>query len=109
MHENKIVFLYVTMPNLAKAYEIAEMLLKNKLSACANIIPAMTSIYEWEGEVKRDEEAILIVKTSERLAKAAEEMVADHHPYDTPCIVAFSSSQDGTHPPFAQWVNAATS
>ena len=37
--------------------------MSNKLAACVNIIPGVTSVYEWEGKIENDSELILMIKT----------------------------------------------
>jgi len=45
---------YITTSDSEEAQQIAKNLLKEKIIACANIIPVMESIYWWEGELEED-------------------------------------------------------
>merc|ERR1712142_726742 len=54
---------FVTAPNAEKAKEIAGGLVSNKLAACVNIIPGITSVYEWEGKIENDSEVLMMIKT----------------------------------------------
>ena len=68
--------------------EIAHKLLDRKLAACVNIIPTMTSLYTWEGEVCADEELLLIIKTTKSAFDELASTVEEIHPYDVPEIIA---------------------
>ena len=64
---------FVTAPNSDKAKEIAGGLVSNKLAACVNIIPGITSVYEWEGKIENDSEVLMMIKTrSARIAELTE-------------------------------------
>ena len=54
---------FVTAPNTDKAKEIAGGLVSNKLAACVNIVPGVTSVYEWEGKIENDSEVLMMIKT----------------------------------------------
>ena len=47
----------------AEAESIANALVEEKLAACVNILPGVTSIYKWENDMKADSELILLIKT----------------------------------------------
>ena len=58
-----ISLIYVTCANSSEAESLARQLLSRKLIGCANILPGMTSIYPWQGEVKTAQETVLLLKT----------------------------------------------
>lgn len=76
-----------TTPNREEAQKIARHLVENKLAACVNIVPQVLSVYEWEGEIQNDEEALMIVKTSSKKAEQAKEAILELHSYSLPEIV----------------------
>jgi periplasmic divalent cation tolerance protein len=79
----------VTAPSRDVGAEIARALLERELVACVNIVPAMESFYVWEGELCRDEEVLLVIKTQAETFE--DEMIAavqDLHPYEVPEIIA---------------------
>lgn len=51
---------YVTVPSVDVGKTIGHGLVKNKLAACVNVIPQVTSIYEWEGKINEDSEVLII-------------------------------------------------
>ena len=59
-----------------------------RLVACVNMIPAVESMYRWEGEVQTDEELLLMAKTRSALVNDIAKRVTDLHPYDLPEVIA---------------------
>ena len=60
---SEVIAVFITVPNKHIAERVGSHLVEKKLAACVNIIPGVTSIFEWEGKVEMDEELILMVKT----------------------------------------------
>ena len=58
MIKDKFCFVYVTVENFEQAEVIAELAIKDKLVACANIFPESHSMFEWKGEVKLEKETV---------------------------------------------------
>lgn len=87
--DNYLVTL-ATAPSTEVARDIARALLDRELAACVNIIPSMTSLYIWDGELCTDEEVLLIIKTTESAFDRLASAVADTHPYDVPEIIALT-------------------
>mgnify|MGYP002818282750 FL=1 len=78
----------VTSPDMDLARRLAKATLKAKLSACANIVPAVESHYWWKGKLESSEEVLLIFKTRQQLLPKLERAVREIHPYDTTEFVA---------------------
>lgn len=72
-----------------EARTVCGQLVEEKLVACANILPPMTSIFSWEGAVDTASEVAVLFKTDARLLEAAIARLASLHPYDTPAIVGW--------------------
>ena len=79
---------FCTCENQSQALEIANALIETRLAACVNILPAVHSIYRWQGKVENAEEVLLLIKTTESQYSALEESIRHLHRYDTPEIVA---------------------
>ncbi|MGD8567701.1 MAG: divalent-cation tolerance protein CutA [Gammaproteobacteria bacterium] len=77
-----------TCPSQEVAESIAAKLVENKLAACVNIVPGLTSVYEWQGKVETDREHLLIAKTVSSAYQAVENTILDSHPYELPEIVS---------------------
>ena len=74
----------VTAPKLTVARKLARSILKNRLAACANLVPGAESHYWWEGKICRDVEILMVMKTSRAKLTALEKFVLAEHPYNTP-------------------------
>ncbi|RIH86074.1 Divalent-cation tolerance protein CutA [Calidithermus terrae] len=77
-----------TVPDEDSARRIAQALVAEGLAACVNVLPRLTSVYRWEGEVTSGEELLLIVKTREERYAALEARVKELHPYAVPEVIA---------------------
>lgn len=86
--EAGIVFVYVTAPSLEVAEHIAAAAVEEKLAACANILPGMTSVYRWQGKVERATEVVVILKTHADVSGALMQRIKTLHPYEVPCAVS---------------------
>ncbi len=81
---------YVTAPQSVAA-DLAETLIEERLAACVNRV-ACQSTYRWKEEVLTDEEAILLIKTTDEAYDRLEARVEQLHPYDVPCIERFDET-----------------
>jgi len=98
--------LYVTAPHKQQAEAIAQMLLEQRLAACINILPGMTSFYRWEGELQRTEECLLLAKTHAHHLETIIARVCAMHSYEVPCILALPVA--GGHEAFLRWAECET-
>ena len=64
MHDETVLAALCTVPSQEVGRSIAGALVKQGLAACVNMIPAVESIYVWEGKVENDQESLLIIKTT---------------------------------------------
>lgn len=76
-----------TMPDMASAEQLAKALVDQSLAACVNILPAMQSIYRWQGKQQQETEHQLIIKTRASRYQAIENFIKDNHPYELPEII----------------------
>jgi periplasmic divalent cation tolerance protein len=89
-----------------KAAEIAHILVEEQLAACVNLVPAVRSIYRWQGQVSDDTETLAIIKTTaERYDALASRLVA-LHPYEVPELIAFPILRG--HAPYLAWLTSST-
>ena len=96
---------WVTCP-VAIAEELARGLVEARVAACVNVLPAVTSIYRWKDEVSRDNEALLMIKTTAAAFADLEREVRARHPYELPEIIAVDI--DAGHAPYLDWIAACT-
>jgi periplasmic divalent cation tolerance protein len=100
------VILYCTTETRGEALIISRALIAERLAACANILGAVTSVYEWEGKLQEVEEFSFIIKTSEGKRDAAIARISALHSYECPCILPLRS--EGGYRPFLSWIGQQT-
>jgi len=71
-----------------------------------NIVPAIRSVYRWEGKLCDDEESLLIIKTTADRVEALTERLLELHPYDVPEVIALPIEADAGNARYLQWVTA---
>ncbi len=83
----------VTCSDLEVARSLARTLVERRLLACANLVPGVTSIYRYEGEIHEEAEVLVIGKTVAGHIAALELAIAELHPYDVPECVTLAPEQ----------------
>ncbi len=95
----------VTAPPDA-ARRIASAIVERRLAACVNVVPAIHSVYRWEGQVRTDEEALLVVKGTRETLSGLEALLGEIHPYDVYELVTLDIA--GGSAPYLDWLVAST-
>ena len=98
--------IYVTASSQEEATRIGRTLVEERLVACVNIIPGMTSMYWWEGAIQEDHETVLIAKTRAEHVPAIVDRVKSIHSYECPCVLALPIQ--GGNPGFLDWIHRET-
>ncbi len=86
MYEFIVVF--VTAGSSAEGERLAHALVEERLAACVNRIPAVQSVYRWQGKVEQSAEELLVIKTRADLFAALEKRVRELHSYSVPEVIA---------------------
>ena len=86
MAEEIVVF--VTTGSESEAKTISRRLVQDGLVACANIVPTIQSIFQWEGIISEEQESLLILKTKADVFHVLEAAIKAHHSYSVPEIIA---------------------
>lgn len=100
------VVVYSTTPSAQVANDISAALVRDRLAACVQTVPGITSTYWWDGKVNTEQEHLLIIKTRRSLFDSLASAITKLHPYDTPEIVAqpvVTGSQK-----YLDWIDAST-
>lgn len=97
---------FVTCPNEKVAKEIARAVVEKRLAACVNLIPQITSIYEWKGKIEEDSEVLMMIKTQSSLVPALTDFVRSVHPYEVAEVIALPVEQGNS--PYLHWVRQVT-
>ena len=100
------ILVLCTCPDEAAADRIAGALVEERLAACVNRLAGVVSTYRWEGEVRRGNESLLLIKTTvERFAALRERIVA-LHPYELPEVIAVDIARG--LPAYLDWIASET-
>ncbi len=97
------ILILCTINNIDKAKEISKTLLEEKLVACVNIIPNLTSLYRWDGKICEDSEYLMILKSRSDLFAEVKDKITELHPYEVPEIISVDI-KDGNNA-YLDWLN----
>jgi periplasmic divalent cation tolerance protein len=86
--------------------EYTRTLVDERLAACGHVIPAIRSVYRWQGAVHEEGEARVGLHTRRALVPAIVARTAELHPYDVPCVIALPLV--GGNPAYLEWLAAET-
>ncbi|MEY2498277.1 MAG: periplasmic divalent cation tolerance protein [Verrucomicrobiota bacterium] len=92
-----------TFPDIETARRIARQLVTEKFAACANILPAIESIYRWQGKVESGDEVLAIFKLTASRYSEFETTLRGLHPYEVPEII--SCKIDNGLAEYLSWVD----
>lgn len=95
-----------TCPDEATAERIANALVSERLAACVNRLAGVVSTYRWKGEVQRDSEQLLIIKTTRERFDALRARIVALHPYELPEVVAVDIAAGLDR--YLAWIDDAT-
>jgi periplasmic divalent cation tolerance protein len=98
--------MFCTCPDEATAQAIAETLVGERLAACANLVPGIRSIYRWEGQIQRDSEVLLLIKTAAGRVPALTDRLRELHPYEIPEIISVPIAEG--LPDYLSWITTCT-
>jgi periplasmic divalent cation tolerance protein len=93
----------------AAAEGLAEALVERRLAACVNVIPGVTSVYRWQGELCKDQEYTLLIKTTRGRLSALTTALEALHPYDLPEIIALPICPGEGQARYLEWVTKEVS
>ncbi len=98
----RILLALSTFPDRETAQRISTQLVTEKFAACANILPAIESIYRWKEKLETGSETLVLFKLSEDRQSAFQEKLRSLHPYEVPEII-FVPVSSGL-PEYLRWV-----
>ena len=100
------LLVFTTLPSADKAAELAKALVEERLAACANLLPAIRSIYRWQGKLQDENEVLVLLKTRQQQFERLKERIVELHPYDVPEIIAIPVEQG--HKAYLDWIAGET-
>ncbi|MGN6313040.1 MAG: divalent-cation tolerance protein CutA [Rhodanobacteraceae bacterium] len=106
MAEPRPLLILCTCPDSESAGRIARVLVEERLAACVNRMPGLTSVYRWQGEIHEDSEVLLLIKTRRELFEALRARLVALHPYEVPEVIAMEIAAG--HTPYLEWLRSET-
>jgi periplasmic divalent cation tolerance protein len=96
----------LVMTTVARAEDaeyLAREVVERRLAACVNLLPPITSVYRWHGDVTREEERMLLMKTRADRFAALRDLLLEIHPYEVPEVIAvpLEAGSDG----YLKWLD----
>ena len=98
----KLVLVLTTLGADADAPAFARTLIEERLAACVNVLPAMTSIYRWKGRIDQEREQQLLIKTAVDRLEALAARFRELHPYELPEFIVLDAEASTA---YAEWID----
>jgi periplasmic divalent cation tolerance protein len=92
-----------TVANAEDGERLAQALVERRVAACVNVLPGVTSFYRWDGQVQKDEERLLLIKTRTDRFDELRTALVDLHPYEVPEVIALDVAAG--HGPYLAWLD----
>jgi periplasmic divalent cation tolerance protein len=105
MTDTSIQLILCTCPDNQVAEQLATSLVEQRLAACINIVPGLTSIYRWQGKLEKGTEVLLLIKTTREYYTAVETAIRQQHPYELPEIIAVTLDEGSSD--YLRWLTTS--
>lgn len=105
--ESKYIVVFITAGNRQEADNIAGVLVGEKLAACVNIVPAVSSVFWWQGKLDNADEFLLVAKSPVSLLEKIVARVKAVHSYTVPEIIAMPVL--GGNADYLKWIDESVS
>jgi periplasmic divalent cation tolerance protein len=100
------LLVFTTLPSADKAAELAKLVVEERLAACANLLPAIRSIYRWQGKLQDENEVLLLLKTRAEHLERLKLRILELHPYEVPEVLAVPV--ESGYQPYLEWLAGET-
>lgn len=87
------------------AEKLAEQMVESRLAACIQITSPIHSVYIWKGKLHKEEESLLLIKTTRTQVFMIKDFLKENHPYEVPEFLCFPA-EDGLEE-YMHWVENA--
>jgi periplasmic divalent cation tolerance protein len=99
---SEAIVVFMTAANREEAARLADMLVGAHLAACVQLLPEIESVYRWQGTIERQQEVLLLAKSTTDKFDELEREVRALHSYETPEIVAVTAV--AVSDPYLKWL-----
>jgi len=82
-----------TVADAGEGESLARLIVEARLAACVQILPKMTSVFFWKGEIQTETEHLLLIKSLDETFDELSEFIRKNHSYDVPEIVAIEAEK----------------
>jgi periplasmic divalent cation tolerance protein len=100
----EVVLVLSTFGSRDEAERVGEHLVERHLAACGSVIPIVHSFFYWEGQLQREHESLLLLKTAAASSAKLQAELKRMHSYANPEILELPVS--GGSPAYLSWVTA---
>ena len=100
------LLVFTTLPSADKAAELAKVVVEERLAACANLLPAIRSIYHWQGKLQDENEVLVLLKTRAEHLERLKLRILELHPYEVPEVLAVPV--EAGYQPYLDWLAGET-
>ena len=102
MDSSSYTVVFITTATADEAQKISRTLLDQRLAACINIVPKVSSQFWWQGKIDSAQENLLIVKTKASQLDEIIKLVKGLHSYGVPEIIALPII--GGNQDYLEWI-----
>ena len=102
LNNKRLTLVSTTEANIDRAEKLARHLLERKLVVCIHLTP-INSLYFWNGELRKENEVKLIMKTVNSCLIDLRSAVLEFHSYETPEFISWVADAS---PEYMQWINS---
>lgn len=104
--KSEAVIAFSTIDSEKEGQKIAKALVESRLAACVNLVPEVTSVYEWKGEICEEKEILMVIKTTSAHVEELKATLSELHPYEVPELIVCPVT-DGL-PDYLSWLSENT-
>ena len=101
-----VLLVLTNVPDDASAHAIARNVVERRFAACVNVLPAVRSVYQWQGKVEEATEVTMLIKSTQDRYVELEAAIKAAHPYDVPEIIAVPVATG--LPAYLNWILSET-
>jgi periplasmic divalent cation tolerance protein len=94
-----------TCADAEQGRDLATALVRDRLAACVNAVPRVSSTYRWDGKIEHADECLLLIKTTRDRFEALEQAIKARSSYELPEIVAVEIERGSDE--YLRWVESS--